>query len=781
MNFPFTLGKKVVTSTHSEYRKITFPTSSPLKMGRRTVSYSLIENAQEVDSSHWYDMLDTFQFNLDAAAVSNITGQLSTDTTVEIPVLLFEVPENGRMTVIEKDGRLLYLFQTFNYRFWEIPLGNSTDASKRPLGNTLIFSREPFADFHDDNVHNIIKEVLINWAVANKGGRLFFLGSERITSAQTTRINHDRVIANPIVNFLTNPVSGFDSNLYMPTHNYFLPVKEGDLIPLFDIERSQLSVLTPVKFKIGIADIPLTPTAPLATQEWSWFQTLEFFFRKALDGVVLQQQDAATPSIFNDYVRTNSVKGWFPLSTPLNPDRINKINYKNLEIFNPTQNKTLFSQVSEPNIKSIPLNTFFFNGSDNLEVHSVSSCNWEERFDFGNLSTTSPILLGNNVNTINVAAPSLDPVQIVKYNTPPPPPVDLITLNVRYIQNYNSDNNSSNDDEYFLSIFIQKIFQVRFRTSADINSWFQLKTNLSFLEWYQVQSFSKNISRDANIASRFNSLWDNILIIFSKSEINIIEFICLMITFVFENPRIDPSLREHGGLNYLFKYNTRGDLGNKTALSLFRDSDFLQHRYLTQYLNPPAINIANLLFEGDNPPVSSGAWGGITYPSSTFHIEPVLNDNGVVLECDFYKFSGLGPLQITGRNIYIRLMEFILNSMSTNSLCQQIGGDWLRIIGSTSTSIIPAQKQRIATISQNEQWERLFNSPDFFIAAASIMVHNRNRQYLNIPLNASVLTSSHTHMGSIKYQRYRVKGRDINKINEYYTLVIDVKYRYKIN
>lgn len=769
MNFPFTIGKRINRGTHFEYQKITFPAASPLKIGRLREGYSLIENSQEAGASHWHDMLDTFQIILDATALSHLNTQLSTPPAGE-PVFLFEVPENGRITVVEKEGRLLFLFQTFNYRFWEIPLGNSTDTSKRPLGNTLVFSREPFSQFEASIVHDIIKETLINWSVANKGSRLLFLGSnDRISRAQTNQINGDRRIANQIVNLLTNPGGGaFNNDIYMPSHNYYLPVKEGYLIPLFYMtDRNWLSdpSANPAKYKIGISDIPSIDEV-ITNEKWSWFHALEFLIRKEFEGIVLQQQDAFPASTFNDYTRTNSLKGWFPLSATLNASRISKIKYKNLEIFNPIQNE-LPSAITS--FSSISTNSFFLNGSDTLEIYSLTNYSWSKQglMDLSQgLSPTVPQPhppiepIDNNTNNISVGTPNVGEfLKVSKFNVPPPIPINSFNIVINYVQNYNSDNNATNDAEYYLDRFIQRVRDIRFHNSAQINEWFIRNYGSDYIDWYNTNMDTQYIDI-ANTKIRFNTAWDKVSLMFpSTSNANFIQFICLMMESSNEVGWSFSPRSEALDLSGTFKYNRRGNILASTlfqAHSLFRNT----HEHNAAAGTNGEIN--NNLIIHSMPAQITADWSGhATYPAAAgYSPDPRISESGMISQADFYKFRGRGIIQNTWRGAYKRIISEILrirNDPGVHPHISRIGNNWFAHAHS---------EEDIATISTNEEWDTLFQDTNFHIACYAVQSHalGWGHPYWDLPMDAHELLKS----GSNRDRSIWSVGSHINGGNPVY-------------
>ncbi|MGZ6540286.1 MAG: hypothetical protein ACXVEB_18055, partial [Bacteroidia bacterium] len=273
--------------------------------------------------------------------------------------------------------------------------------------------------------------------------------------------------------------------------------------------------------------------------------------------------------------------------------------------------------------------------------------------------------------------------------------------------------------------YLISIANVRFSNSNDISNYFKTKTTADFITWFNANIALKNnwaaikMASDADAINRFNSLWNQIPIIFSSPSINLLQFVSLMSIVNNETGgKIKPVTELIGnsgnpGLSYAFNkiagikksYNTLSS--NKTAYDLFHDVNYIaQHG---------ALALGNVLKNSTDV-----RWKGELYLQGTdSSLDPL--KTGFIQEADFYKFRGRGFIQTTTRGNYSQLVDFIQKYNGANTIIKLYQNKWKGKSPDT-----------VATISTNNDWDDLFQNTDLIIPAFAINIHSRSSgNYLN--------------------------------------------------
>jgi hypothetical protein len=288
----------------------------------------------------------------------------------------------------------------------------------------------------------------------------------------------------------------------------------------------------------------------------------------------------------------------------------------------------------------------------------------------------------------------------------------------------------------------------KLRASGEINQRF----GGNYIAWFNTNLAGrgawagKSIPDSPAAQARFAVFWDDTSGLFPEQP-SLMQFVCLMSIFTNEVGGDLIPIREkvgrpplHPGIAYAFNrieglkrsYNTLA--GNRTAFALFRD---------------PAYREAHKMRGGfaafADPAAISAAWDGETYtagfPTSTD--EP---GNGFILQADFFKFRGRGLIQTTGRANYLKLIDFVKTYAGPQALVRDFAARWAG-----------QDNQRIATISSNEDWDRLFLKSDLVIARAAIAFHNQGGgNYLALADRAATLNGNGA--GSIRRMGLRISG-----------------------
>ncbi|WP_156312114.1 hypothetical protein [Methylobacterium platani] len=262
----------------------------------------------------------------------------------------------------------------------------------------------------------------------------------------------------------------------------------------------------------------------------------------------------------------------------------------------------------------------------------------------------------------------------------------------------------------------------------------------------------------------FSDFWDQIQVVFGKDSINALEFSALMAVNLEESRgNLSASPEEmngmdhpHPGLAYAFdripglkqSYNLPNDRQNppnRTALALFQDPDFLRAH------KDRAGSASVLERSGGIDP----RWGGDIWPSDVpAWVDPARN--GFIMQADFYKFRGRGVIQTTWRSDYRSLIEWALKvSKDQNAVIASVADRWR-----SDTRTGAGQIDEIATISSNEDWDRIFG--EALALAQGVRIDSRDKgDYLNtLSADAAVLDAGRRVPGSFLNFAAHINGGD---------------------
>lgn len=298
-----------------------------------------------------------------------------------------------------------------------------------------------------------------------------------------------------------------------------------------------------------------------------------------------------------------------------------------------------------------------------------------------------------------------------------------------------------------------------FSGSNDIDKFFTQFNSSGFVDW-----FNKNISSDSiwGIAIKkqenWHKVWASIKDLFGKSSINLIEFLCINSIIINETGGNFVPLTENvgssgnPGLSYAFNkisgtkksYNTLST--NKTALNLFNDPLYIA-AHSTKPFGSLLKNTNDHRWDSDVFPI-----GFSGNPTNETNISGKLN--GFIYEADFMKFRGRGYIQLTGRENYKSLINFVKSYTGNNAIINSIKNNW-----STHTNI-----DDIATISTNQQWDDLFQKTDSIVANYACYIHStlpsqyKNYNIINpnqsdVNLNKSIYNVGLAVSGSSNYAK----------------------------
>lgn len=277
-----------------------------------------------------------------------------------------------------------------------------------------------------------------------------------------------------------------------------------------------------------------------------------------------------------------------------------------------------------------------------------------------------------------------------------------------------------------------------FTGGADIDGWFTATTGTGFIDWFNATHANRGafapaqkrrfeMKADADTRARFLRFWDRIPDVFGTPTIRLEQFIALQCICVNElGGGMAPiaegyGMQGHPGIAYLFdeigsvpksSYNSNA-APRKNALECFNDETFLAaHAQL-----PYAAELAR---------TQDPVWAGKVYPVDRYPTG--INEAGMIAQADFCKFRGRGMIQVTWREGYLNIIDFIKAYAGADPVVVGARDRWAAYT-----------REQAAFASTNTEWDDLFQKTDYVVAAAGIRAHDRMKKgYLDIATDPQV-------------------------------------------
>jgi hypothetical protein len=281
-----------------------------------------------------------------------------------------------------------------------------------------------------------------------------------------------------------------------------------------------------------------------------------------------------------------------------------------------------------------------------------------------------------------------------------------------------------------------EILNTRFRTAQDIDNFFKsLGSYSGFVDWWNknhakkgyFDKFEDSSGRirhgrgPLNVGNRWQNIWNEINVLYNKPEINLVEFLALNTIIINESSSFKASSEYYGtkgysGIAYTYSraggrkrsYNTLSDAGNKTCFTLFNDPVYVKAHGRKKYGKRYKYT-------------KNSKWKTDEFPPGNESKE-TSGDSSFISEADFHKYRGRGFIQLTGRGNYAKIIKFILAYKGNNSVIKSIRSDWKKRAGSSSVD-------KIATVSTNAEWDKLFQKTNNIVAAYSLWAHAERTKY----------------------------------------------------
>lgn len=300
--------------------------------------------------------------------------------------------------------------------------------------------------------------------------------------------------------------------------------------------------------------------------------------------------------------------------------------------------------------------------------------------------------------------------------------------------------------------FVTRAHARAFHGAEEVNQFFQTLGATDFIDWY-----NKNLAGHGPFAERgkitarnagglFTTFWQapQIRALYDGDTVNLLDFVALTCISINEtggslknhteacgNGRVGVDGVRHRGLAYAFdeivwpkrgggttrkrSYNTLS--GNIPAGRLFADPAYVRaHR---------SLGMGDRLNGADGTDGIDPRWNGTRYPEDRYSVDENLAANGFIMQADFYKFRGRGPIQVTGRGGYRLVLRRLVNNYGgTNAVLTKYKTKW------TGVDVNAA-----LTASTNADWDTLYGETEFL--ALSVRAHSEGvKGYLRMSDNA---------------------------------------------
>jgi hypothetical protein len=181
---------------------------------------------------------------------------------------------------------------------------------------------------------------------------------------------------------------------------------------------------------------------------------------------------------------------------------------------------------------------------------------------------------------------------------------------------------------------------------------------------------------------------------------------------------------ENAPLSYYFNKNVDKKKASYNTLTKFNvhyllnDSSVFKNRYYRTNLEYPSIiDRTDVKWKGEYWPISNST------PPLKEPTQPKINDKYTLLaECDFYKFRGRGPVQVTGRGNYAKSLKFLKDNQNELGLNQDVK-DILNSYGNFKYGNKPEKDKTDVDLSRitNDQLDTIYNDPK---AARTVFNHD---------------------------------------------------------
>ncbi len=258
---------------------------------------------------------------------------------------------------------------------------------------------------------------------------------------------------------------------------------------------------------------------------------------------------------------------------------------------------------------------------------------------------------------------------------------------------------------------------VRFTDAKSVDEHFKRNQGAPFHEWFSANLANKgafggphglSLGKAATAKKRLKLLMDSLPEIFEAREVSLMQFIALFCivsreSFGFRTYIEDPDAT---GLAYFYKYDGKKSIGNRKIYDLLADEDFWN-----AHKDEQPKDYYDL--KGKEFDARRRAWKLPAYPGVSKVVDIAVN--GYIMQADFYKFIGHGPLQLTGRSNFEQVIEFIKGYGGTDKVLGVYKKKW-----SGKTAGVAATESKV------QDWRKLFADGEQ-LPVLSIRLHSNYR------------------------------------------------------
>lgn len=241
----------------------------------------------------------------------------------------------------------------------------------------------------------------------------------------------------------------------------------------------------------------------------------------------------------------------------------------------------------------------------------------------------------------------------------------------------------------------------------------------------------KGIEPDSTFENNLTYIFanENLKALFNgNGEITIYQFIC-MVSIILNETRgkliqVGEGDLVNAPLSYYFNKNVDKKKASYNTLTKFNvhyllnDSSVFKNRYYRTNLEYPSIiDRTDVKWKGEYWPISNST------PPLKEPTQPKINDKYTLLaECDFYKFRGRGPVQVTGRGNYAKSLKFLKDNQTALGLNQDVK-DILNSYGNFKYGNKTEEDKTNVDLSRitNDQLDTIYNDPK---AARTVFNHD---------------------------------------------------------